>query len=298
MQKLFIFFIATNLFAGDILNDAIVSFGSTQISIMMIIKFLSIFVIGFTLGWIYKYKIINSKKIGSRLSNSTKTLLANIGYYFIVFLTIVTSFNSIGLNLSSLTVVAGALSVGIGFGLQNIVSNFIAGIILLFEKTIEVGHFIELQNGVRGTVRDIKLRATIITTGENADIIVPNSMFIQNSVTNLTLIDEMLRIKIPFSVAYGTKIEYVQELILNTIKNPELPHVQNDIEKEPKVWFVNMNNSGLDFELILCIIGDNAKKKSTILSTYLTIIYNTLNQSNINIPYPQLDINVKELPRK
>jgi small-conductance mechanosensitive channel len=191
-------------------------------------------------------------------------------------------------------VVAGALSVGIGFGLQNIVSNFISGIILMFEKSIEVGHLVELSSGIRGTVRDIKLRYTIVTTAENADIIVPNSNFIQNSVTNLTLTDELLKIKIPFSVEYGADVEFVQKLIIDTIKDENLPHIKDIVDKEPIVYFTSMGASSLDFELVMWFEGANARRKANTMSIYNTLIYNVLNKENINIPFPQLDLHIKK----
>lgn len=300
MKVFFTFLLLVSFaFAGEVFEKSLISFGGTTVSLFTLTKFVSIFTIGFLIGWIYKNKIMKSEKIKLKLSSSNRTLLANLGYYFIIFLTIITSFNSIGLNLSSLTVVAGALSVGIGFGLQNIVSNFISGIILMFEKSIEVGHYIELENGVRGVVSDIKLRATTITTGDHIDILVPNSHFIQNNVINLTLSDDYLRLKIPFGVAYGTDITQVEKVIYEAIdKNKKLPHIRDMEDKVPKVWMLNMNSSSLDFNLIIWIKGDNTQKGLGITSTYLIEIYNALNKSGIVIPFPQLDLHIKEMPNK
>lgn len=206
MKNLFLLLLPSFLFSQSIVDKSLIDFEGTPLTLLMIIKFVSIFVIGFIFGWLYKNKIMKSPKIKYHLSSANRTILANLGYYTIIFLTIIISFNTIGLNLSSLAVVAGALSVGIGFGLQNIVSNFISGIILIFEKSIQVGYFVELENGVRGVVSDMKLRATTITTPEHIDMLVPNSNFIQNNVTNLSLSDDLLRIRVPFGVAYGTDI--------------------------------------------------------------------------------------------
>lgn len=291
---LLILALSLGLFGEDILNKSLVTLEGTSISIMFIVKFVLIFVVGFGFGWFYKNKIIRSHKLDDKLSSSTKTILGNLGYYTIIFLTIVTAFNSIGLDLSSLAVVAGALSVGIGFGLQTIVSNFISGIILMFEKSVKVGDYVELENGVRGTVSEIRLRATIVTTNEHIDVIVPNSNFIQNSVTNLTLNDEVLRLRIPFGVAYGTEVSKVQEVVLNEILNDStLPHMRNNPELLPRVWMVAMNSSSVDFELVLWVEGDDTRKALGIQSTYLIKIYETLNKNNIIIPFPQLDLHIK-----
>jgi small-conductance mechanosensitive channel len=247
------------------------------------------------ISWIYKYKIIRSKKLSTKLSNSTKTILGNLGYYFIIFLTLVIAFSSVGLNLSSLAVVAGALSVGIGFGLQNIVSNFISGLILMFEKSITVGDYVELENGLRGTVREIKLRSTIITTNEHVDIIVPNSSFIQNSVTNLTLNDKVLRLRIPFGVAYGTKVEEVKNSVLKEVlSDNSLPHKKDNPEKLPTLWMTAMSASSVDFELVVWVEGEYTTKRLGTTSIYLMKIYEILNDYNISIPFPQMDIHIKK----
>jgi potassium efflux system protein len=282
----------------EMLDYSFVTVEGQAITVMFLLKIVIIIFVGFTIGWVYKNKIINSTKMSQKISISTRTLLGSLGYYFIVFITLVTALNAVGLNLSSLAVVAGALSVGIGFGLQNIVSNFISGIILMFEKTITVGDYVELANGIRGTVREIRLRATIITTNEQIDIIVPNSDFIQNSVTNLTLNNEVIRLRIPFGVAYGTTIEKVREAVVDEIKADEtLPHVRNNSEFQPKLWMVAMGPSSVDFELVVWVEGENTKKLRTNTSIYLIKIYGLLYKYSIAIPFPQMDVHVKEVTK-
>lgn len=297
MKNIFLLLLPSFLFSQSIVDKSLINFEGTSLTLLMIVKFLSVFVIGFILGWLYKNKIMKSSKIKFHLSSANRTILANLGYYAIIFLTIIISFNTVGLDLSSLAVVAGALSVGIGFGLQNIVSNFISGIILMFEKSIQVGHFVELENGVRGVVSDIRLRATTITTPEHIDILVPNSNFIQNNVTNLSLSDDLLRLRIPFGVAYGTDISQVEEVILDAIrKNEKLPHIRDEEDKKPRIWMLNMNSSSIDFDLILWVRGDYIQKVLSVTSLYLIEIYNALNKNGIVIPFPQMDLHIKEMP--
>ncbi len=277
------------------LEYSLLTFDGKDITLLYLINISLIILIGFTIAWFYKYKIVNGKKISQKVSIATRTLLGSLGYYFIIFITLVTALNSAGLNLSSLAVVAGALSVGIGFGLQNIVSNFISGIILMFEKSIIVGHYVELTNGVRGTVREIQLRATIVTTNEQIDVIVPNSEFIQNSVTNLTLNNEILRLRIPFGVAYGTTVEQVQKAVLDEINaDTTLPHIKENEQFKPKLWMVSMNASSVDFELVIWVEGEDTKKRKTCISIYLTKIYALLYKHSISIPFPQMDVHLKK----
>lgn len=289
---------AKEMLFQELLDYSFVTIDGKAITSLFIFKIFIILFMGFTIGWVYKHKIINSSKMSARISISTRTLLGSLGYYFIVIITLMTGLNAAGLNLSSLAVVAGALSVGIGFGLQNIVSNFISGIILMFEKTITVGDYVELSSGIRGTVREIRLRATIITTNEQIDIIVPNSNFIQNSVTNLTLNNEILRMRIPFGVAYGTTIEQVNRAVLEEIIADEtLPHIKNSAEFYPRLWMVGMGASSVDFELVIWVEGEDTKKVHGNSSIYLIKIYGLLYKYAISIPFPQMDIHVKEVTK-
>ena len=122
--------------------------------------------------------------------------------------------NLAGINLTALTVLSGAIGVGVGFGLRSIFENFMSGIILIFEKSLKVGDFVELEDGTAGTVREVNVRSTIITTNDNIDILIPNSMFITGRVTNWTLRDTSRRLRIPFGVAYGSDKDVVKAAAL------------------------------------------------------------------------------------
>ena len=118
--------------------------------------------------------------------------------------------SSIGIDITALAVFTGALGVGVGFGMQAMVSNFVAGVILLVERSLKIGDFVELTSGVRGEVREINIRNAVITTNDNIDIIVPNSEFVNGQVTNWTFRDASRRLRVPFGVAYGTDKEVVR----------------------------------------------------------------------------------------
>lgn len=298
--SLFILLLGSSLFGAELyiqkaLEYSFFTIDGKSITLLYLVKITLILFVGFSVAWVYKHKIIKSKTMSEKISIATRTLLGSLGYYFIIFITFVTALNTAGLNLSSLAVVAGALSVGIGFGLQNIVSNFISGIILMFEKSITVGDYVELMSGVRGTVREIRLRATIVTTNEQIDVIVPNSEFIQNAVTNLTLNNEIVRLRIPFGVAYGTTVEAVQSAILEEVNaDSSLPHINNNPEFEPRIWMVAMGPSSVDFELVVWVEGEHTKKIRGCTSTYLKKIYALLYKHSISIPFPQMDVHLKK----
>jgi small-conductance mechanosensitive channel len=278
------------------LNNPIIPIGD-GVSILAIIKFLLIFIIGFSIATLYRKKIRNANAQYLRnTSIATRTMLANLGYYFLVAITFVFGLKSVGIDLSSLTILVGALSVGIGFGLQNIVSNFISGIILIFEKSIQVGHIIEIGAGVRGKVNQINMRSSVITTFDNIDIIIPNATLIQSNVTNLTFSDDIRRLNVPFSIAYGLDIDYVIKTILESLSESSLTYIRATPEKAPKVRMTSMGASSIDFELLVWI-SENPDENgigSSNMSDFLIFVYKTLQANNIEIPFPQMDIHLRK----
>ena len=277
------------------INNPIIPIGD-GVSILAVIKFFLIFIFGFTVAIFYKRKISNASGYLKNSSPATKTMLANLGYYFLVILTFVFALNSVGIDLSSLTILVGALSVGIGFGLQNIVSNFISGIILIFEKSIQVGNIIEISDQFRGRVTQINMRSSVINTFDNIDIIIPNATLMQNNVINLTFSDDIRRLHVPFGVAYGTSSDLVIEVILDALKKSDLVYIQDDESKEAKVWMTGMGASSVDFKLLVWINANTNKMgvDSSNMSDFLIFIYKTLQNNNIEIPFPQMDIHVKK----
>ena len=223
-------------------------------------------------------------------------MLANLGYYFLVILTFVFALNSVGIDLSSLTILVGALSVGIGFGLQNIVSNFISGIILIFEKSIQVGNIIEINNQFKGRVTQINMRSSVITTFDNIDIIIPNSTLMQNNVINLTFSDDIRRLHIPFSVAYGTNSDFIIKLILDSLKETQLVYIREDESRQAKIWMTGMGASSVEYKLLVWVNANTNRfgLDSSGMSDFLIFIYNTLQKNNIEIPFPQMDIHIRK----
>jgi potassium-dependent mechanosensitive channel len=277
------------------INRPIIPIGD-GVSILAVIKFFLIFIFGFTIAIFYKRKISNASGYLKNSSPATKTMLANLGYYFLVMLTFVFALNSVGIDLSSLTILVGALSVGIGFGLQNIVSNFISGIILIFEKSIQVGNIIEISDQFRGRVTQINMRSSVINTFDNIDIIIPNSTLMQNNVINLTFSDDVRRLHIPFGVAYGTDSDLVNQVILDALKETSLVYINDDSSREPKIWMTGMGASSVDFKLLVWVNANTNKSgvDSSNISDFLIFIYKTLQKNNIEIPFPQMDVHIKK----
>ena len=278
----------------NIVNHPVFKVGNRNITLVNFILFILVTIFSFYIGKKYKQLIYRIRKQYG-ISYSTATLLANFGYYAIIIISFLIALKIVGLDLSSLAMIAGALSVGIGFGLQNIVSNFISGVIMMFEKTIKVGDYIEIDANTRGTIVDISMRSTVIRTNDNIDLIIPNQSFVVNQVINWTLGDDKVRFRVPFGVAYGSNIEEVEKVILNAFENSNLPYLNNE-EHKPLVVFEEMGNSSLNFELFVWVKDVYARRPRRTKNKFLRVIYKALNDANINIPFPQQDLYVKELP--
>ncbi len=271
-------------------------FNEQPISLFSLTKVLFLIIISFLIGSFYRKWIIRISNRWPDMSQMSIRLTSNIGYYLIVFIGVMIAISSIGIDMTSISLIAGALSIGVGFGLQTVVSNLIAGIILMFERTIRIGDTIELSDTLRGRVTDMRIRSTSIQTFDNVDIVVPNASFIQNNVINWTLEDKTRRIHIPFGVAYGTEVEDVKKAVLDELKQSELIYIKNIPDKEPEVWMVAMNSSSVDFELLVWVEWASKFRPNALKSDFLILIYNALRKNNIQIPFPQLDLHVKETP--
>jgi small-conductance mechanosensitive channel len=213
--------------------------------------------------------------------------IARIGGYIFILFGFYVALNAVGINLNSLAVVAGAIGVGIGFGLQNIVQNFISGIIILAERPIALEDRIEVGN-VAGTVKKISLRSTEVLTNDNISIIVPNSEFVTKAVTNWSHGDPRVRIRVPVGVAYGSDMEKLKaQLLAVAAENP-------DVLKEPaaRVFFDSFGDSTLNFQLAVWT-QTMTHKPRRFRSDLNFAIEHKLRTAGIEIPCPQHDLNIR-----
>jgi small-conductance mechanosensitive channel len=194
----------------------------------------------------------------------------------------------LGLELNKLVIVGGALGVGIGFGLQAIVNNFASGLILLFERPLKVGDMIQVGTEM-GEVKKLGLRATVVRTFDNADIVIPNSDLITGQVTNWTLADRHIRVKIPVGVAYGSDIAQVLSLLLSCAENN--PMVLN--HPKAKALFLAFGASSLDFELRVWISEFSDRRQA--LSELNQDIESEFSSAGIEIPFPQTDLHLRSV---
>lgn len=227
-----------------------------------------------------------------RISHGAKEAIITISGYVGVILAALIGLSLAGFNFTNLAIVVGALSVGIGFGLQNIVNNFISGIILLFERPIRTGDWI-VVGSTEGYVRRISIRSTQIETFDRADVIVPNSELISNQVTNWMLNDPWGRVTVPIGVAYGSDVEQLRELLLQVANDHPLVIKDGVKVSPPKVLFRGFGDSSLNFEL-RCFIRMVERRLDTLSELNFTI-ERTLREAGIQIPFPQRDLHLRSV---
>ena len=234
-------------------------------------------------------------RVGANDLRGTHASLYTVGrltHYTIIIFAVLIALSSIGLDFSNLALVAGALSVGIGFGLQSIVSNFVSGLIILFEQTLRVGDYIELDTGITGTVKAINVRSTLINTNDNIDIVVPNSEFVTSRLTNWTLGETILRIRIPFGVAYGTDKELVKKAALEAVE--QVPYTLTHMkDRVADVWLVEYGDSSLNFLLLVWVNRQGARRPTRTRAAYLWALETKLAEYGIEIPFPQRDLHLR-----
>jgi small-conductance mechanosensitive channel len=272
----------------------IITINEYPVTLLPLIKLLLIILFGYLISKTVTFFITRFEKkhkIDRSNNRSSLYLMHRLIHYFIIFISIMSGFSVLGINLGNITLIAGALSVGIGFGLQNLVSNFVSGLTIMFEKTLSVGDYIEIDGTTTGVVKEIRARSTRINTNDNIDIIIPNSDMVTNKVVNWTLKESIRRIKIPFGVAYGTDKELVKTAALEAASNVQ--YTLNNLQgKEPDVWLVGFGDNSVDFLLLVWVAHYGLRRPNRIKNYYLWELDTALKKYNIEIPFPQRDVHL------
>ena len=213
--------------------------------------------------------------------------VSTISRYTVIALGIIFSLQALGLDLSTLTVIGGGLSIGIGIGLQRIVANFISGIILLFEQSLRPGDVIDIDGEI-GTVEQLNIRATVLRTRDNVEVIVPNENFVTTQVRTYTKSTRETRILLPIGVSYKTDMKQLRKVVVETA----VRHGLVLKEPEPTLLFRAFGESSLDFDLAVWI--NQPERTARVRSDLYYMVFETLKQHDIEIPFPQRDLHLKQ----
>ncbi len=279
-------------YAKSALSAPLLKVGSMQLTLWTIIYLLVLFFLLIYLSGKLRNLVAERLLTGKIADIGIRHAMASILRYLIIVIGTLIILQTAGIDLTALNVLAGAVGIGVGFGLQNIVSNFISGLIILFERPIKVGDRIEV-GGVEGDVVRIKGRSTTVVTNDNITIIVPNSRFITENVVNWSHSGRTVRFRVPVSVSYDSDVRLVERLLLEVAaENPDV------LERPaPGVRFIEFRENGLLFELRIWSTTLIQKKRLLISSLNFGII-EKFRQHGIEIPFPQLDLHVRRGLRK
>lgn len=271
----------------EIFTATLFTLSDSEVSLVTILYFLFAFVF---LAFISKrIKNILTNKILARttMDPGVRASVGSLTRLIILIIGTIIIIQSAGIDLSALTILAGALGVGIGFGLQNITDNFISGLIILFEKPIKVGDRIEVGD-VQGNVISISFRATQVLTNDNISIIVPNSEFISSKVINWSHNDRNIRFRIPVGVSYNEDPDKVSKILLEVAENnPNILKIP-----VPSVLFDEYGDSSLNFFLAVWT-SSHTDKPRVLKSQIYFEIFRRFKEEGVEIPFPQRDIHIK-----
>ena len=271
----------------EVLTYPLIKMGAGSITLQSLLILCVLFVVVLLLEKIVRERVIMRIFEKTDLPESLEYGLARImGYVFIVIGWYM-ALQFVGVDLSSLALIAGGISVGVGFGLQNIINNFVSGIIIFAERPITIGDRVEVS-GIAGRVVKISLRSTTVITNDNITMIVPNADFISQTVTNWSHGDPKVRIRVPVGVAYGSDIELLEKLLLEIAD--ENPKSLKD--PKPSVLFDSFGDNSLNFELALWTASMTTRPRRFI-STINFAIEKKLRENNVEIPFPQRDLHIR-----
>ncbi|WP_374604129.1 mechanosensitive ion channel family protein [Arenimonas sp.] len=254
---------------------------------------LGVFVVAWLVSWAVRRGLTKySQREGTRDRRAAIYTVGRIVHYLLLLVAFLVALELIGVPASRFAVFAGAIGVGLGFGLQAIFNNFISGLILLFDGSLKVGDFVELESGVHGEVSDINIRATRITTNDNIEILVPNSEFVSGRVVNWTHNDVSRRLRIPFGVAYGSDKETVKAAALEAACAVPFTLAQEG-PRRPQVWLTEFGDSSLNFDLVVWLTAEATKRPSAVKAAYNWELETALARHGLEIPFPQRDLHLR-----
>src|SRR5262247_159294 len=257
--------------------------GSVSLSVGDVLAFGLTVVGAYLLSALLRFVLDEDVYPRTSITSGQSYAISSLLHYIILALAFVVGLGLLGMDLTRVTVLVGALGVGIGFGMQSVVNNFISGLILLFERPIHVGDAVEL-GAVQGVVRRIGIRASVVHTWQGADIIVPNSQLVTEQVTNWMLTDQLRRVDLPVGVNYGAVPQHVIAL-LETVARA---HPQVLLEPPPQAFFMGYGDSAINFTLFAW--PDHFNHWGQVKSDLTAAVYEAVSAAGLSLPFPQREV--------
>jgi small-conductance mechanosensitive channel len=272
----------------DFLQVPIFRVGQTELTLWTFLYLIILLILLLVFSAKLKHWIVHTLLARTRIEVGVRQATGSILQYFLLAIGLLIILQTAGIDLTTLNILAGAVGIGVGFGLQNIANNFISGLIILFEQPIKVGDRIEVAD-VEGDVLEIGTRATTVLTNDHIAIIVPNSKFISENVINWSHVEQRVRFRIPVSVSYASDVKLVEKLLLEAAAENE------NVMKEPVpgVRFLEFGDSGLQFEL-RAWSTTLLHRKGQLTSELNFAILEKFREHGVEIPYPQRDLHLRE----
>lgn len=266
------------------LGDSHVTLGGIFAAAVLIVVFMAT-------AWLVGKAV---KRIRQRTREGSAALYftEKVASYGLVLIGFIVGLSTLGIDLSSLAVFAGAIGIGLGLGLQGVVKEFISGLVLISDRAVHIGDYIELPDGTRGIVQDIGPRATRVRNNDHVYLLVPNSKLIENTMINWTLRGDTRRIHVPFKVAYGADKEKVRDAVLLAAREVPFTRPDDDMRKT-QVWMIGYDDSALNFELVVWPTLEAVKRPRAMQAAYTWAIDDALRKACIEVPYPQRDIRIR-----
>ena len=279
---------AVNEFIGTLLSFNLAG-ASSNITLGSVLGLFSILLVGYALSSVIRFLLREELLKRLHLKRGLPELISTTLHYLLLLLVLLFAVNAGGVALNKFTVLTGALGVGVGFGLQNIINNFVSGLILQFERPIRIGDVVDLGAGVSGPVTRIGIRSSTVQTFQGAEVIIPNASFISGNVTNWTLSESKRRLELPVGVAYGTDAKLVKELL----ERPARQHPDVLTSPEPEAFFMGFGESALNFELRFWVMQESNTVK--VKSEVALEVMRLLDEAGIEIPFPQRDLRLRSV---
>lgn len=269
-----------------VIEEPIVSFGEIEITPAILLTAVLIILVAYGISRLLQRMLRRGVFERIRLNEGSQSAICRLLHIIIMCIGVFIAIEYTGINLTTLAAVSAVLLVGIGLGLQNITHNFISGLILLFERPVQEGDFVEV-GGVQGSVQAVNAYSTKVYTLDNVTIIVPNSKFLSENVINWSYQDSKVRIHVSVGVSYGSDVELVAEALQEVGRAH--PEVLSD--PEPQIQFLSFGDSSLNFDLLVWIADPT--RQYFVVSDLNFAIVQAFRERDITIPFPQRDLHVR-----